>query len=1354
MKRKILKTTKIISFILLFIISFIVVSIFVLSSSFGNKYLSDFISEKLEETLNTKVKIGDFSTNIISDISIKEFEIFDNTESNSALLLYLGELEIDYSITDLIFGELNIESVKVNSLDIAVDRDSLGRFNFNTFSDTTDSSTFDTPIMVQNIKITDFNIKYDDKLIPINFDCHGLQGIVIKNESQNSYNIEIAIDSSRLEYFSNPMTFNNIFLTAVLDENFDVKVDSIIANISDLTFIGNIGTESDNLVGEFDVSGNLKHFADVISEESLSFLSDDLQYAKLKLEIENLSSTSNYNWELFSPQYTILDIPFSKININGRYAGDKLSFSEISCNYHEGNIRSNGEIQFDSLLNYNFKLTAQELELTNLLKQKFDAEEFKIKPIKVNLEVNSKGQLESLQSINFNSQISLYQNKDKILSSLIKFSKNKLSISSDSSLINIFAKSEVTSDNIHGSFTTNIDSIAPLFSFLNIENIEGGFFADGTFNGNLTSVNFSSNLYTDGIRFRNVPIIDSAFISVNNNGGKIEIDSSYILGTIDDIIPLAQLVDLDSLDGSLKYSFSAKGTMENPTANVNIEIDSLKYRDYLFEKADLSLQLLGDTIDVEKIELIKDSLQILGTGKIDYTGVDGNLMLQLNNEKDNSADTLHMKFEYEDQNSFSAFLLAKNFAIKNITPLFSQNINYGGLFSGELNISKDQDKLNAEMPFIFTKLSVDSLVIDSINGSLLLNDNKIIADSIIASVGNNNLFFSSSIDIETEKKSGFGLNANSKTKGKAFADSLDLQLINIFMDNNYELNGHSQFDLSWDGTVADPNLNGEISFENANFNFGKYNNLLDSLNGSITFSDSTIRIDSITVLYDKKPLLLNASVSQNNEENYSLLLNLLSDNKTLISSKGSFDNESVNFEFDADSVDISFARPFIQKFGNMKGSLSSKINIIGSFENPNFTGSVDLTGVSGNPDLSNLSIKEGEIHANISQNKVTIDKSYFDFTHGYLAANGELEYDNNSIKDMNFNLKGSNINISEPKIIELNLREFDLTLSTIKDKYKLSGELQLGETNITTDFTTGDLWDILASRTETVLEGPNDEELDLLQIIKDDPLFSTRMPDFINQIEFDLSLTNSDSIWFKNNVAEMRTSLDLDLSGNYEVPFLSGQIKVMEDGIIYFLDREFEITNGVIEFTDPKRINPFLNITAEGEVTETLENSDKEIKYYITFKIIGPADDFDFIFFSEPFLEFDDIVSLLTIGVTYEHLQSSENTNAILQKRAQVLATLGLSKQLNSIFGDEIGEYLLIDYIGVSGNIFDKDEARVEIKKNMFHKLEMSYSTSIESFSKQILKIKYKINDYFYWEGKADQEGESSAGITFRIKFK
>ena len=110
MKRKILKTTKIISFILLFIISFIVASIFILNSSLGNKYLSDFISEKLEETLDTKVKIGDFSTNIISTISIKQFEIFDKTKPDSILLLNLGELEIDYSITDLIFGELNIES--------------------------------------------------------------------------------------------------------------------------------------------------------------------------------------------------------------------------------------------------------------------------------------------------------------------------------------------------------------------------------------------------------------------------------------------------------------------------------------------------------------------------------------------------------------------------------------------------------------------------------------------------------------------------------------------------------------------------------------------------------------------------------------------------------------------------------------------------------------------------------------------------------------------------------------------------------------------------------------------------------------------------------------------------------------------------------------------------------------------------------------------------------------------------------------------------------------------------------------------------------------------------------------------
>ncbi len=456
----------------------------------------------------------------------------------------------------------------------------------------------------------------------------------------------------------------------------------------------------------------------------------------------------------------------------------------------------------------------------------------------------------------------------------------------------------------------------------------------------------------------------------------------------------------------------------------------------------------------------------------------------------------------------------------------------------------------------------------------------------------------------------------------------------------------------------------------------------------------------------------------------------------------------------AENIDASFARPFLKDFKDIQGILSSKFKIIGSLNDPSINGSVDIIDISGISKFSSLSIVDGEVHANISNSEVTFDNTYLNFNNGSVTTNGKIKYDSTSISHVDINFVGSNINISEPKVIDLNLREVNLNLSSFEERFKLAGNLQLGETKITRDFTNEDLWDLLSARTESALDGTNYDELDLLQIIEDDPLFSVTMPEYLNQIEFDISVTNSDSVWFSNNVAKFRTHPDLTLTGNYETPFLSGRITSMDDGKLYFLDREFEIKTGIIDFTDSERINPILNITAEANIQETLEDSDEENNYFITFKIIGPADDFDFIFFSNPMLEFEDIVSLLTIGVTYEHLQTSENVNALLQKRAQVLSTRELSKQVNSIFGDEIGEYLMIDYVGISGNIFDKDKARVEIKKNMYDGLEMSYSTSIESFSKQILKIKYKINKYLYWEGKTDQEYESSAGLTFRIKFK
>jgi len=249
-------------------------------------------------------------------------------------------------------------------------------------------------------------------------------------------------------------------------------------------------------------------------------------------------------------------------------------------------------------------------------------------------------------------------------------------------------------------------------------------------------------------------------------------------------------------------------------------------------------------------------------------------------------------------------------------------------------------------------------------------------------------------------------------------------------------------------------------------------------------------------------------------------------------------------------------------------------------------------------------------------------------------------------------------------------------------------------------------------------------------------------------------IERSDSIWIDNNVAKFRIHPDLTLRGSVETPILSGRVTVEEDGKIIFLDREFDLKEGIVEFDNPIRINPHLNISAESEVTGSTGFEDEGQDYLINLKLEGPLDDFDFTMSSDPPLDNIDIISLLTLGMTYQQLEASQDVNSALKERAGVLTTLELSNKLNNYYQELFGDVLEIDRIGIGGNLFNPGETRFEITKKWADRVEISYSTAVDNLERQILKAKLKLIKYFYLEGRTDQQYESGIDLKFHIKFK
>jgi hypothetical protein len=84
---------------------------------------------------------------------------------------------------------------------------------------------------------------------------------------------------------------------------------------------------------------------------------------------------------------------------------------------------------------------------------------------------------------------------------------------------------------------------------------------------------------------------------------------------------------------------------------------------------------------------------------------------------------------------------------------------------------------------------------------------------------------------------------------------------------------------------------------------------------------------------------------------------------------------------------------------------------------------------------------------------------------------------------------------------------------------------------------------------------------------------------WIGDTQINLRFHGENDILFQNNLAKLSPDVDVFLRGTVNHPQLLGRIEVRK-GIVYFRKNEFKILRGSVDFVDPNRVNPVLDIQA------------------------------------------------------------------------------------------------------------------------------------------------------------------------------
>ena len=214
----------------------------------------------------------------------------------------------------------------------------------------------------------------------------------------------------------------------------------------------------------------------------------------------------------------------------------------------------------------------------------------------------------------------------------------------------------------------------------------------------------------------------------------------------------------------------------------------------------------------------------------------------------------------------------------------------------------------------------------------------------------------------------------------------------------------------------------------------------------------------------------------------------------------------------------------------------------------------------------------------------------------------------------------------------------------------------------------------------------------------------------------------------------MQGSADLQVRGTAAEPVILGRTNIT-GGELFFNDRRYQVQNGVIQFVNPTRTEPIVNLLA----TTTVDQFD------ISLSFMGPIDRLRTNYTSDPALPPVDVINLLLTGKTTEAAAASPST-------PQSVVAGQLAGQASSRLGKLAGiTSLTIDpQIGGSQN---NPGARLAIQQRVTKNLFFTFATDVTTAQGQAVQVEYQVTRKYSLSAVRNQNGGHSVQAKIRKRF-
>jgi translocation and assembly module TamB len=352
---------------------------------------------------------------------------------------------------------------------------------------------------------------------------------------------------------------------------------------------------------------------------------------------------------------------------------------------------------------------------------------------------------------------------------------------------------------------------------------------------------------------------------------------------------------------------------------------------------------------------------------------------------------------------------------------------------------------------------------------------------------------------------------------------------------------------------------------------------------------------------------------------------------------------------------------------------------------------------------------------------LTLTRDRLDITHfqgtvggGTVTASGGLIYRPGFRFDLA--MAGKDIRLLYPEGIRQGL-DLNLTLVGTRQAALLGGQVHITNLSFTPSF---DLSNFLGQFTGSEAAPP--------------PAGS-----FTQNLHLNLTAQSTTGVNLVSRTLSLQAAANLQIRGTAADPVILGRVN-LTGGDLIFMGNRYVLEGGTIQFANPLRTEPVLNVAASTTIQQ----------YQIYLRFEGPVDRMHTNYSSVPALPPADIIHLLAFGSTSEAAAANPTPGTL---GAESVVASQVTSQISSRVAKVAGiSQLSIDpeLGGVASSGAANTGARITIQQRVTGNLFVTFSTDVTTTQDQVIQLQYKVSPKVSFSGTRDQNG--GFGFDTRIR--